>query len=140
MVCIENADGRRSTVSTSDLAPTSNYKNPFIDFKHDESENHIAEKPLIQENSVIPLSVNTELSPIQSSVHDEVIEPSSDSPITRPSRSAEEATQGSHLSNSQIADYPVKPTMVRSPEAKLYGRPSPQRKAPGHLRNYVVVF
>ena len=118
VVFIEYGDGRQSTVSTSDLAPTSHYVNPFIDFEHDEFENHIAEKPPIQENFMIPVSVNTELSPIPSSVHDEVIEPSSDSPINRPSRSAEEAAQWSHLSNSQIADSPVKPTKVRSPDAK----------------------
>ena len=129
-VCIEYADGRRSTVSTSDLAPTSGSMN----FDHDESENHIAEKPPIQENSMISVSLNTQL------VHDEVFEPSSDSPITRPSHSAEEATQGSHLFNSQIADSPVKPTMVRSPDANPSGRPSRQRKAPGHLKDYVVDF
>ena len=104
--------------------------NPFIDFENDESENHVAEKPPIYENSLIPVSVNTLPSPILSSVYDEVIEPSSDSPITRPSRSAEKATKGSHLSNSQIADSLVKPTMVRSPDAKPLGRPSHQRNAP----------
>ena len=140
VVCIEYAGERRTIVSTSDLAPTSDSMNPFIDFEHDESENHIAEKPPIQENSKIPVSVNTQLSPIPSAVHDEVIEPSSDSPITRPSRSAEEATQKSHFSTSQITDSPVKPTMVCSPDTKPSGRPSCQRKAPGHLKDYVVDF
>ena len=66
-------------MSTSDLAPTSDSMNPIIYFEHDKSENHIAEKPPIQENSMITVSVNTQLSPIPSSVHDEVIEPSFDS-------------------------------------------------------------
>ena len=140
MVCIEYADGRLSTVSTSDLAPTSDSMNPFIYFEHDKSENHIAEKPTIQENSMILVSVNAQFSPILSSVHDEVIKPSSDSSTTRPSCSAKEATQGSHLSNSQIEDSPVKPIKVRSPEAKPSGRPSCQLKAPGHLKGYVVDF
>ena len=86
----------------------------YIDFEHDESDNHIAVKLPHQENPMIPVSVNRQLSPIPSSVLDEVIEQSSDSPITRPSRSTEETTQGSHLSNSQTADSPVKPTMLRS--------------------------
>ena len=86
---------------------------------------------------MIPVSFNPQFLPIPSSVHDEVMEPSSDSPIIRSSRSVEEASQGSHFSNSQIADSPVKPTMVRSPDAKPSGRPSRQRKAPGHLKDYI---
>ena len=81
VVCIEYANGRRRTVSTSDLAPTTDSRN----FEHEEFGSHIAEKPPIQENSMIPVSVNTQLSPVPFSVHDEVIN------IARPSRSAEEA-------------------------------------------------
>ena len=114
--------------------------NSFFDFEHDESDNHIAVKLPIQENYMIPVSVNRQLSPNSTSVLDEVIEPSSDRSITRPSRSAEETTQGSQLSNSQIADSPVKPTMLRSPDTKPSVRPSRQRKAPGHLKDYVVDF
>ena len=142
VVRIEYADGPRSTVSSSDLAPTSVHVNPFIDFEHDETENHISEKPAIQANSMIPESVDTQLSPIPSSVHNEVIESSSDSPITRPSRSAEEETQGSHLSMSQIAGFPVKLTMVRSPDAKPSAKSfwTPERLCGRLLRRLLCNF